>query len=313
MGGCPLQSHEEAFLQSIPSTVNPSAPSASQGAAKAEKDKATGKKISYLEAEIRKLTLEVAQQRKAAHMLHEQNLQLQAEALCKDTQPAKVYKPDDAKSGAARASQLQADATLACSELSLTIAQRLQTLMRFAIFESCDANDALFKTGFTRGSRTHRVLVPFWVVQECFKSALNSHMDVLCQKAWIQFDATPNIAGKFWQLKAGRAENVFDVSAHSICRIGMLELVADFHRCVQRFVLRPPQGKKRDDTMRMFLKEWQDVLWGEKVRQFQAMNSGASLPPLPPAWGDVDSPYDMPCALWLVVTAHARSSGSRDP
>ena len=84
-------------------------------------------------------------------------------------------------------------------------------------------------------------------------------------------------------------------------RIAMFELAADHHLGVRRFNLRPPAGRDRRAAVHAFIREWDNVLWVEKCRQYEASRRDHALPPLPAAWGPVLSPSDMPCVVWLVL------------
>ena len=81
----------------------------------------------------------------------------------------------------------------------------------------------------------------------------------------------------------------------------MFELAADHDRAVRRYNLRPPGGKNRWEVGLKWLKEWLAVLWATKCRQFEAFRRSGDLPPLPDAWGPVESPHLMPCVVWLFM------------
>ena len=91
------------------------------------------------------------------------------------------------------------------------MAQRLKELMRFAFFESCGTDDPMFIKGFARGSRTHRVLLPFAAVHQILTCAVERRTSALEQKAWIEFDQTEFLAQRMWRLQGGLQRACFSI------------------------------------------------------------------------------------------------------
>ena len=128
------------------------------------------------------------------------------------------------------------------------------------------------------------------------------HLDVAAQKASYEFDMTPELSKSMWRLQNGEATRLLTVEVQAP-RISMFELAVDHHHGVQRFNLRPPEGRDRREAVLEIGKEWIAVLWIEKVHQYEALRQrgGGHLPPLPEAWGPVDGPRKMPCVVWVLL------------
>jgi hypothetical protein len=95
-------------------------------------------------------------------------------------------------------------------------------------------------------------------------------------------------------------------------RVVFIELRPDFNLSAHRFLLQqPPFDKKKPpiETIRNYVKAWQDLIASEKENQYKALltaDVGFIMPPLPAAWGEVDHLCKMPCIIWI------RLLGERD-
>ena len=220
---------------------------------------------------------------------------------------------------AACAKALREESQANFASFRAVLASQLEKVSRSSEYQVREPTHDTFKKGFIPNQSLHRVLLPLRTFKTWCMSALSHHMDAMMDKGHLQFDVEPGDAPLMWRVVQGRLKHP-EVIPHlqpdangnrPYCRITAIELSLDYATRVERFYLRPPEGKGADrfDKSIAFVKGWRDITIAEKGSQFDRLRqaSGDAWPELPAEWGRVETFDDMPCVLWIYIPAHQAS------
>ena len=217
----------------------------------------------------------------------------------------------------ARALREESEANFAA--FRAVLASQFAKVSRSSEYQVREPTHDTFKKGFIPNQSLHRVLLPLRTFKTWCMSALSHHMDAMMDKGHLQFDVEPGDAPLMWRVVQGRPKHpevIPDLQPDAngnrpYCRITAIELSLDYATRVERFYLRPPEGKGADrfDKSIAFVKGWRDITIAEKGSQFDRLRqaSGDAWPELPAKWGRVETFDDMPCVLWIYIPAHQAS------
>ena len=203
---------------------------------------------------------------------------------------------------------LQRSSAATPPHLSLAVSDQLEILRKHAVVEAWTGSDNLFRTGFGRFSRLHRVVGPLSVLLDIFDMAVSSvHREALSSKSHFCFTICDDMQGHLWLLKNGLADRLFCAPNDVVLRIAAFEISLDFDQRILRFSLRPPPGHHREDAGLAYVDSWRKLLVAAKAEQAQDVRTKAlALPALPWRCCGVLS---MPCVFWVHVPRfHAASS-----
>jgi len=245
--------------------------------------------------------------------LERQNAEL-AERRAKKFKPNTKPNTDERSQriGRLRAKSLHEAAAAALAEYSYTVIEQLGAFSNQIIKESCGPEDKLFKSGYVRLSRLHRVLMRYdqldYALREAVGDAKFDHTEDL-SKARIVFTAGEGGVSQgegqiinAWSLINGVATRPFEVYPGQQLCISMFELSFEFHLGIHRTTLRAPPGRNKAAATKHLVKTWHKMILAEKVRQLHRLKELPELiPNLPSSYGPCDTLEAMPCVVWLCV------------
>jgi len=257
-----------------------------------------------------------SQQRQMLDMMNEiQQLKKEKEKATAEATESKSKKARLVEKNEQRIRKITIIGTTGDEMYSAETQHGLKRLVGSFIKQAFDEEDLLFKTGYCRKQKNHRVLLAYEDVARILDAALKpENVNVAYKNFHLECNADTLKNCVMWKLKKGVASDLPFVprnynKADDAVRVRLfaIELHADFNVDVKRFLLQDPgsqtmQGEKttqsRDKSVQECVKAWLELLRSEKAYQLKKLDG---LPKLPGAWGDVTTIAKMPCAIWIKI------------